>query len=61
MTRADWNTPLNSVWHWCGKLARVTYKFHTTEGWYVHLRHPETGASFGNHPIEQLGERHYES
>lgn len=45
------------IYHWNGRLAKVTGKFRTTEGTYVHLRDPETDESLGNAPWSDLGEK----
>lgn len=55
--RTQWNTPIGSIWHWRGQLAKVEGKFMTEDGIYVNLRHPETGVSLGNYPSADLEEK----
>ena len=60
--RAEWNTPIGSVWEHidpAGRIraVRVVTKFQTTEGWHASLRDPDTDAALGNAPITELGVR----
>lgn len=56
--KAGWfQVHVGQIYQWNGRLARVSGKFPTTEGTFVSLRDPETGASLGNCPHGDLGEK----